>query len=119
MKEEGEDLCKCLVIHNDIIERVKGNILKEEESYNLAELFKVFGDNTRVKIIQALSLDEMCVCDISYLLHMSQSAISHQLKVLRTAKLVKARREGKIAYYSLDDDHIEEIFKLGLIHIRE
>jgi len=111
--------CKCTVIHNDIVEKVKANLLTEEKSYNLSEFFKVFGDNTRIKIIQALSMEEMCVCDISVLLNMSQSAISHQLKVLRQSKLVKLRKKGKVVYYSLNDVHIEQIFNQGLQHIDE
>ena len=116
---QENDLCKCTVIHSEVLERVKKNFLKEDEAYNLSEFFKVFGDNTRIKIIYALSMEEMCVCDISALLNMSQSAISHQLKVLRQAKLVKLRRDGKVVYYSLDDDHIDDIIKKALSHINE
>ena len=91
----------------------------EEKLYDLADLFKVFGDSTRIKIICALFESEMCVCDIAYLLNMSQSAISHQLRVLKQARLVKRRREGKVVFYSLDDKHIERIFDQGLMHIDE
>lgn len=121
MEKAFDDIenCKCTVIHNDIVEKVKANLLTEEESHNLSEFFKVFGDNTRIKIIQALSMEEMCVCDISVLLNMSQSAISHQLKVLRQSKLVKIRKEGKVVYYTLDDEHIRQIFNQGLQHIKE
>ena len=87
--------------------------------YDLAELFKVFGDTTRVKIISALFEAEMCVCDIAELLSMTQSAISHQLRVLRQARLVKHRKEGKVVFYSLDDEHIKTIFNQGLEHILE
>lgn len=111
--------CECTIIHKDIVEKVKAQLLTEEKSYNLSEFFKVFGDNTRIKIIQALSIEEMCVCDISVLLNMSQSAISHQLRGLRQSKLVKPRKEGKVVYYSLDDDHIKQIFNQGLQHINE
>ena len=83
------------------------------------ELFKVFGDTTRVKIISGLFEAEMCVCDIAELLHMTQSAISHQLRVLRQARLVKHRKEGKVVFYSLDDEHIKNIFNQGLEHILE
>jgi ArsR family transcriptional regulator len=92
---------------------------QEELLYDLAELFKVFGDSTRTKILWALDEEEMCVCDIAYLLNMTQSAISHQLRVLKQAKLVKNRREGKIVFYSLDDEHIRQILEIGLIHIME
>jgi ArsR family transcriptional regulator len=85
----------------------------------LAELFKVFGDSTRIKILWALDEDEMCVCDIAYLLNMTQSAISHQLRVLKQAHLVKSRREGKVVYYSLADEHVKLILDQGLIHITE
>ena len=87
--------------------------------YDLPDLFKVFGDSTRIRILSALSKAEMCVCDIAYLLNMSQSAISHQLRVLKQARLVKNRRDGKIVYYSLDDNHIVGILDQGLDHIRE
>ena len=116
---EDIDSCKCTVIHNDIVETVKTSLLSEDKSYNLSEFFKVFSDNTRIKIIQALSMEEMCVCDILVLLDMSQSAISHQLEVLRQAKLVKPRKEGKVVYYSLENDHIKQIFNQGLQHINE
>ena len=111
--------CNCTIIHEDIVEKVKAKLLTEEKSYSLSEFFKFFGDNTRIKIIHALSMEEMCVCDISVLLNMSQSAISHQLKGLRQSKLVKPRKEGKVVYYSLDDDHIKQIFNQGLQHINE
>jgi len=90
---------------------------EEEKLYDLAELFKVFGDTTRIKILHALSEEEMCVCDIAALLGMNQSAISHQLRVLKQAGLVKFRKEGKVVYYSLDDDHVKNIFEQGFIHI--
>ena len=94
-------------------------IHQEEKLYDLAELFKVFGDTTRVKIISALFEAELCVCDIAELLTMSPSAISHQLRVLRQARLVKHRKEGKVVFYSLDDEHIKHIFNEGLTHILE
>ena len=92
---------------------------QEETLYDLAELFKVFGDSTRIKILWALDEAEMCVCDIAFLLNMTQSAISHQLRVLKQAELVKSRREGKIVFYSLEDEHVKQIFDQGLIHILE
>lgn len=91
----------------------------EEQLYDLAELFKVFGDTTRVKILSALFESELCVYDIATLLGMTQSAISHQLRVLRQARLVKPRKEGKVVFYSLDDEHIKNIFDQGMEHILE
>ncbi|AEV69758.1 ArsR/SmtB family transcription factor [Acetivibrio clariflavus] len=111
--------CNCNIIHQDIVDSVRANMPAEENLYDVAELFKVFGDTTRIKIICALFESEMCVCDIANLLNMTQSAISHQLRVLKQARLVKYRREGKIVYYSLDDEHIRHIFNQALAHINE
>ncbi|MDD3270831.1 MAG: metalloregulator ArsR/SmtB family transcription factor [Syntrophomonadaceae bacterium] len=111
--------CSSNVVHEEIVARVNEEMPREESLYDLAELFKVFGDTTRVKILYALFAAEMCVCDIAALLNMSQSAISHQLRVLKQARLVKFRREGKVVYYSLDDDHVKQIFDQGLTHINE
>lgn len=116
---EAIERCNCEVIHEDVVNHVKSQMPAEETLYDLAELFKVFGDSTRIKILWALDSAEMCVCDIAVLLNMTQSAISHQLRVLKQAKLVKNRREGKVVYYSLDDDHVKQIFDQGLIHINE
>ena len=113
------ETCNCTVIHEDIIKKVKKSIPKEETLYELSELFKVFGDATRIKIICALFQSEMCVCDIACLLQMTQSAISHQLRVLKSARLVKYKKDGKVVYYSLDDEHVKHIFDQGLIHINE
>ncbi|WP_207725790.1 metalloregulator ArsR/SmtB family transcription factor [Clostridium sp. DJ247] len=113
------ETCNCTIIHEDIINKVKENIPLEETLYDLAELFKVFGDTTRIKIICALFQAEMCVCDMAALLGMTQSAISHQLRVLKQARLVKYRKEGKVVYYSLDDEHVKAIFDQGLMHIKE
>ena len=115
----GDECCQCTMVHHTLIEAVRAKLPQEEVLYDLAELFKVFGDTTRVKIISALFASEMCVCDIAELLHMSQSAISHQLRVLRQARLVKPRKEGKVVFYSLDDEHIKHIFDAGLEHILE
>jgi ArsR family transcriptional regulator len=92
---------------------------EEDELYDLSDFFKVLGDSTRAKIIWALDESEMCVCDIAVLLNMTKSAISHQLKALKAANLVKYRKEGKVVFYSLTDDHVKEIFEKGLEHIRE
>jgi len=111
--------CSCEVIHEDVVNQVKEKMPQEENLYDLAELFKVFGDSTRIKILWALGESEMCVCDIAVLLNMTQSAISHQLRILKQAKLVKYRKEGKVVYYSLDDEHVRQIFDQGLVHINE
>ena len=117
--ERKIESCNGNIIHEDIVVRVKDQLPAEETLYDLAELFKVFGDTTRIKIICALFESEMCVCDLSSLLNMTQSAISHQLRVLKSARLVKFRREGKVVYYSLDDEHIKHIYDAGLNHISE
>ena len=117
--QNKSEYCSCNVIHKEVVENVKNKLPKEETLYDLAELFKVFGDSTRIKIICSLFESEMCVCDLSVLLNISQSAISHQLRVLKSARLVKFRRAGKVIYYSLDDEHIKQIFDAGLHHITE
>ncbi len=109
----------CNTIHSDVIELVSKNMPEDENLYDLAEFFKVFGDTTRIKILWALSTNEMCVCDIASLLNMSQSAISHQLRFLKNSKLVKFRKSGKVSYYSLDDMHVKQILQFGLTHINE
>ncbi|MBC7960720.1 MAG: helix-turn-helix transcriptional regulator [Vallitaleaceae bacterium] len=111
--------CDCNVIHEDIVQAVLLKMPPEESLYDLAELFKVFGDTTRIKILWALAESEMCVCDVAVLLNMTQSAISHQLRVLKQARTVKNRKEGKVVYYALDDVHVKQIFEQGLTHIRE
>ncbi|MFZ7133428.1 MAG: ArsR/SmtB family transcription factor [Eubacteriales bacterium] len=119
MAKERYDQCDCNIIHQDIIDKVKNKMPQEEQLHQLAEFFKVFGDFTRIKILFALFHSEMCVCDISTLLNMRQSAISHQLRTLKQARLVKYRKEGKVVYYSLDDDHVKQIFNDGMEHISE
>ncbi|MDR0562851.1 MAG: metalloregulator ArsR/SmtB family transcription factor [Spirochaetaceae bacterium] len=109
----------CTVLHEEVVAQVRGKMPEEDLLLNLADLFKVFSDSTRVKIICALLNAEMCVCDIAALLGMSKSAISHQLRTLRQTRLVKYRREGKVVYYSLEDDHVGTIFDQGLVHIKE
>lgn len=111
--------CSSNVVHEEVVARVREKMPFEETLYDLAELFKVFGDTTRVKILYALFAAEMCVCDIAALLNMSQSAISHQLRILKQARLVKFRRQGRVVYYSLDDEHVKQIFDQGLTHINE
>lgn len=113
------DRCDCNIIHEEVVAEVRTKMPDEEALLNLADLFKVFGDSTRVKIVCALLKSEMCVCDIAALLGMTKSAISHQLRTLRQTRLVKYRREGKIVYYSLDDEHVGNIFEQGLQHVCE
>lgn len=114
-----EIFCDCDVIHAEVVNEVKKRMPKEDELYDLSDFFKVVGDSTRVKIIWALDENEMCVCDIAVLLNMTKSAISHQLRTLKQANLVKFRREGKVVYYSLKDDHVKDIFEKGMEHIKE
>ncbi len=104
---------------SDGIEQVRDALPDDEILYDLAELFKVFGDTTRVKILYTLFESELCVNDIAQCLNMTPSAVSHQLRILKTSKLAKFRREGKTVYYSLDDDHVRSIIALGLEHIAE
>jgi len=118
-KIEPIERCQCDVIHEDIVNQVKAKMPPEEILYDLAELFKVFGDSTRIRILWALDEAEICVCDIAFLLNMTQSAISHQLRILKQANLVKNRKEGKIVFYSLNDEHVKQIFNQGLTHISE
>ncbi len=119
MSRQHGPCCDVTVIHEEVVEQVRKSMPEEEELFTLAEFFKVFGDTTRIRILYALFQAEMCVCDIAHLLNMSQSAISHQLRVLKQAKLVKFRKEGRVVYYSLDDDHIKAIFDQGYQHIQE
>lgn len=119
MMNTNEVLCDCDVIHADVVEEVKEKMPEENVLYDLADFFKVLGDSTRVKIMWALDEREMCVCDLAVLLNMTKSAISHQLRSLKQANLVKFRKEGKIVFYSLSDDHVKEIFEKGLEHIKE
>lgn len=106
-------------VHDDLVEKVNESMPDEEILYDLAELYKVFGDSTRIKILYVLFESEMCVYDIARLLNMTQSAISHQLKVLKQSKLVRYRREGKTVFYSLADDHVRTIIDQGMEHISE
>ena len=111
--------CETVEVHEDLLRIVEQTMPEETELYDLAELFKVFGDSTRIKILYVLFEAEMCVCDIAALLGMTQSAISHQLKALKNARLVKSRREGKTVFYALADDHVKTIIDQGLEHILE
>ena len=111
--------CEFMHVHEDIVKKVNEQMPDEEVLYDLAELFKIFGDSTRIKILYVLFASEMCVCDIAQLLGMSQSAISHQLRCLKQSKLVKCRREGKTVFYSLADGHVRTILGQGIDHVTE
>ena len=113
------EICDCVELHEESIERVKAHMPELDKLYDLAELFKVFGDSTRIRILYALFEADICVCDLAELLGMTQSAVSHQLKILKQAKLVKSRREGKSVFYYLADDHVRMIINCGIEHIEE
>lgn len=113
------ETCEVPVIHEDVLARVREKMPAEEPVYEVSELFKVFGDSTRARIICALNIEEMCVCDLSALLNMTQSAISHQLRLLKVSRIVKSRKQGRVVYYSLDDAHIGEIFAMAFDHVME
>ncbi len=116
---EYEEVPEAGESHGDYVELVRSDMVDIDRVYDLAELFKIFGDSTRLRILSALLNHELCVCDICEVLEMNQSAISHQLRVLRTAGLIKVRRSGKSAFYSLDDDHVKKIIEMGFEHINE
>jgi len=111
--------CEESLIHPDAVERARRELPPDETLYDLAELFKIFGDSTRVKLLYALLENELCVCDLAKLMEVTQSAVSHQLRVLKSSKLVKFRREGKTVYYSLADEHVTRILNQGMEHIQE
>ena len=111
--------CEFMFVHQEIVDRVNQAMPAEETLFDLAELFKVFGDSTRIKILYALFEAELCVCDIAQLLSVSQTAVSHQLRVLKNNKLVKFRKEGKNVFYSLADDHVRRIIDQGIEHVEE
>ncbi|MGM0499376.1 MAG: ArsR/SmtB family transcription factor [Bacillota bacterium] len=120
LKEKARcDICEVFDPDNKVVQLMKEKTLQESDVFDLAELFKTMGDPTRIKILYALKERELCVCDLSELLDMSSSAISHQLRVLRNNKLVKYRKEGRSVYYSLDDDHVMCLFGQGLEHVLE
>ena len=113
------ECCDLIHAHEEIVEKVRREMPGEDTLYDLCELFRIFGDSTRIRILYVLFEAEMCVCDIAEVLSMTQSAISHQLRLLKQAKLVKNRREGKTVYYSLADDHVRTIIDQGMEHIEE
>lgn len=112
-------VCECESVHQDVVDAVQPQLLDGAEAIDLASLFKLFGDGTRVRILQALRVHELCVCDLACLLGLTKSAISHQLKALRLSNLIKFRREGQNVFYSLADEHVEAILDIGLEHLRE
>ena len=116
---ERESLCENDVIHEETVAELRERMCGAEEYTKLAELLKLFGDPTRAKLLHALELRELCVCDLAALLGVTKSAVSHQLKALRLANLVKFRRKGQVVYYSLADDHVRAILEMGFEHIRE
>ena len=111
--------CEHMHVHPEMIKNVNSQIPDEEKLYELADFFKVFADSTRIRILYVLKCSEMCVCDIAQTLDMTQSALSHQLRILKDAKLVKFRREGKIVFYSLDDEHVRNMLSMGMEHVKE
>ena len=116
---EQIECCDCNEIHEDLLKIVNDTMPEETELYDLAELLKVFGDSTRIRILFVLFEAEVCVCDLAKVLNMTQSAISHQLRILKANKLVNSRREGKSVFYSLADGHVRTIIAQGREHIEE
>ena len=119
MEKETVPCCEESCVHGGAVAQVRALLPPDEQLYDLAELFKIFGDSTRVKILYALLESELCVCDIAKLMEVTQSAVSHQLRVLKNSKLVKFRREGKTVYYTLADSHVIHILAQGMEHICE
>lgn len=113
------ECCDFICAHEDIVKKVSQDMPSEDTLYDLTELFRIFGDSTRIRILYVLTASEMCVCDIAQLLGMTQSAISHQLRALKNTRLVKARRDGKTVFYSLADSHVRTIIDQGLEHVTE
>ena len=117
--EKEIENCESVEVHEEILEKVRKTLPDEESLYDLAELFKVFGDSTRIRILFVLFEAEVCVCDLAAALNMTSSAVSHQLKILKSNKLIKSRREGKSVIYSLADNHVRTIISQGMDHIEE
>ncbi len=113
------DTCSCTIIHHEVVDRASAQMQDHEISVKLSELFKMFADPTRIKLLSALYISEMCVCDIAACLNMTHSAISHQLRLLKMYNLVRSRKDGKVVYYSLADSHVTSILSKGLEHINE
>ena len=119
MAERNLECCETTEVHEELLKIVNETMPEETELYDLAELFKVFGDSTRIRILFVLFEAEVCVCNLAHVLNMTQSAISHQLRILKQNKLVKSRREGKSIFYSLADDHVRTMIAQGREHIEE
>ena len=119
MEQEKAPCCEQEIFHEDLIASVERGLPEDEVLYDLAELFKMFADSTRVKILYALFESELCVCDIAKVLNLTQSAVSHQLRILKSGTLVKYRREGKTVFYSLADSHVRTILDQGMEHVAE
>lgn len=119
MNNKTVESCEFICVHDELVKKVTDSLPQEEQLYDLADFFKVFADTTRIKILYVLFESEVCVCDLASLLGMTQSAISHQLRILKQSKLVKNRRDGKTIFYSLADDHIKSILGQGMEHINE
>ena len=119
MQEDNIECCDKVEVHEDLLQIVNDRMPDETKLNNLAELFKTFGDITRIRILYVLFESEVCVCDLAEMLNMTQSAISHQLKALKQSRLVKGRREGKSVFYSLSDDHVRTMIAQGMEHINE
>lgn len=115
----NDEKCEVTLIHEDNVKKAVNELPDDELIADLSDMFKIFGDQTRVKILMALESGELCVCDIAAVMDMSQSAISHQLRVLKQSNIVKTRREGKVVYYSISDDHVKEIFDIAMVHVQE
>lgn len=116
---KNELVCDCDILHEDIVKVAKENMQTEEILLDIADFYKALSDSTRIKIIDLLDRQELCVCDISYILNMTKSAVSHQLKYLREMKLIKSRKEGKVVWYSLADEHVKSVFDISLEHVKE
>ena len=115
----NDEKCEVTLIHEDNVKKAINERPDDELIADLSDMFKIFGDQTRVKILMALESGELCVCDIAAVMNMSQSAISHQLRVLKQSNIVKTRRQGKVVYYSISDDHVKEIFDIEMVHVQE
>lgn len=115
----NDEKCEVTLIHENNVKKAINELPDDELIADLSDMFKIFGDQTRVKILMALESGELCVCDIAAVMNMSQSAISHQLRVLKQSNIVKTRREGKVVYYSISDDHVKEIFNMAMVHVQE
>ena len=115
----NDEKCEVTLIHEDNVKKAINELPDDELIADLSDMFKIFGDQTRVKILMALESGELCVCDIAAVMNMSQSAISHQLRVLKQSNIVKTRRQGKVVYYSISDDHVKEIFEIAIVHVQE